>query len=109
MKTLDEVISALPVEEQEKINARTAELLAEELTLQELRKAKQRSQAAMAKRLRVNQAAVSKLERRADMYVSTLRSFIEAMGGSLEIIARFPDHPPVKITQFAALHVESEK
>ncbi len=100
MITLDEYISKLPIEEQELIAARTRELIEEEKTLQELRKAKKSSQEAVAKRLKVNQAAVSKLERRTDMYVSTLRSFIEAMGGTLDIIARFPDHAPVRITQF---------
>ena len=51
----------------------------------------------------MNQAAASKIERRADMYVSTLRSFIQAIGGDLEIIARFPDRPPVRINQFEEL------
>ncbi len=55
--------------------------------------------------LHINQSAVSKLERRTDMYLSTLRSYIEAMGGELEIIARFPDRA-VRITQFEALDPE---
>ena len=56
----------------------------------------------MAKKLHINQAAVSKLERRVDMYLSTLRSYIEAMGGRLEIIACFPNQS-VRINQFGAL------
>ena len=70
-----------------------------EMPLNELRAARQMTQERLAKRLRVKQASVSKLERRADMYVSTLRDFIAAMGGELEIKARFPDGE-VRIRQF---------
>ena len=102
-KTLDEYLNKLPHEERQAIKARTDELIAEELTLREIRKARRQSQQAVARNLKVNQAAVSKIERRTDMYVSTLRSFIEAMGGSLEIVAKFPDRPPVRISQFASM------
>jgi transcriptional regulator with XRE-family HTH domain len=67
-----------------------------------LRKAREQSQEAVAKQLHIKQAAVSKLERRTDMYLSTLRSYIEAMGGKLEIIARFPNRA-VRISQFQSL------
>ena len=60
------------------------------------------SQEELAETLNVGQAAVAKLEKRADMYVSTLRRFIEAMGGELEIVARFPDHD-VRIKNFRDL------
>ncbi|MEQ1888922.1 MAG: XRE family transcriptional regulator [Alphaproteobacteria bacterium] len=96
-------ISKLPRKERVAIAKRGAELLAEEATLQEIRKAQRRSQAKVAKTLQINQAAVSKIERRTDMYVSTLRSYIEAMGGKLEIIAQFPGSPPVHISQFREL------
>jgi DNA-binding transcriptional regulator YiaG len=79
-------------------DARAAAMLAE-MPLHELRQARQLSQEMLAERLRTGQAAVSKLERRADMYVSTLRGIIKAMGGDLEIVARFPDGA-VKINQF---------
>lgn len=102
-ETLESVLASLPAKQQEAIAQQTKQLIAEEMTLRELRKARARSQEVMGQTLNVNQTAVSKIERRADMYVSTLRSFIEAMGGELEIIARFPDHPPVKITQFQEL------
>ena len=88
----------------EAIQARADVLIAEELSLAELREARQRSQIELAKRLGIQQAAVSKLERRADMYVSSLRALIEAMGGTLEIVAQFPDRPPVRINQFKALN-----
>ncbi len=96
-------IKKLPKAEQRAIAKRAAELLAEEATLQELRKARKQSQARVARKLNVNQAAVSKIERRADMYVSTLRSYVEAMGGSLEIVAQFPGSAPVRISQFEGL------
>ncbi len=69
---------------------RTVKMLAE-MPLNELRQARQMTQQRLAENLHVNQAAVSKLERRTDMYVSTLRDFIAAMGGELEITARFPE------------------
>lgn len=69
------------------------------MPLDELREARKLTQVTLAKTLNVNQAAVSKLERRADMYVSTLRSYVEAMGGHLEILASFPEGQ-VRISQF---------
>jgi DNA-binding XRE family transcriptional regulator len=83
--------------------AKGQSLIAEEATLREIRAAHSQSQAMIAEKFGVNQAAVSKLERRTDMYVSTLRDYIRAMGGELEIIARFPGKPPIKISQFRAL------
>jgi transcriptional regulator with XRE-family HTH domain len=71
-----------------------------QMPLHELREARQLSQESLAKALNINQAAVSKVERRTDMYISTLRDYIRAMGGELEIIARFPDGQ-VKIDNFA--------
>jgi transcriptional regulator with XRE-family HTH domain len=70
------------------------------MPLQELRHARRLTQQELAEHLESGQAAVSKLERRTDMYVSTLRRFIEAMGGELDIIARFPDGD-VRLTNFA--------
>jgi DNA-binding transcriptional regulator YiaG len=66
--------------------------LRKEMDLAEVRRALKLSQEELAETLQVGQAAVAKLEKRTDMYVSTLRRFIEAMGGELEIVARFPDH-----------------
>lgn len=79
----------------------TKQMLAE-MPLQELRQALALSQEDLARTLRVEQATVSKMERRTDMYISTLRRFIEAMGGELEITAKFRDGS-VKITQFEEL------
>jgi DNA-directed RNA polymerase specialized sigma subunit len=89
-----------PVAEREEIAALKATLVREEASLQNLRVARERSQEQIAERLGVQQAAVSKIERRTDMYISSLRKFLQAMGGELDIIARFPDQPAVRITQF---------
>lgn len=77
-------------------------MMLDAMPLQELRQARALSQDEMAKALGIKQAAVSKLERRTDMYLSTLRKFVEAMGGSLEIVAHFPEGD-VSVEQFEAL------
>jgi transcriptional regulator with XRE-family HTH domain len=79
-----------------------------EMALDELREAREMTQEHLAKILHVNQAAVSKMERRADMYVSTLCDFIRAMGGQLDIVARFPDGD-VRIGQFRSLRADREE
>ena len=91
---------------QERIRKRTEDLLAG-LPLQELRQARALSQQELAEVLGLNQATVSKLERRTDMYLSSLRRFIEAMGGELEISANFPDGK-VRIQLFEDLEEEKK-
>ena len=86
-------------ERRSRIDAMKAELLAD-MPLHELRRAKALSQRDLAERLKVNQPAIAKLERRADVYVSSLRSYIEAVGGKLKIIAEFPEGE-VAITNFS--------
>ena len=76
-----------------------ARIMLADMPLQELRRARGLSQEALAATLKVRQASISKLERRTDMYISTLRSHIRAMGGELEIVARFPDGE-VRISNF---------
>lgn len=73
-----------------------------EMPLDELREAREMTQVHLARILKVNQAAVSKMERRTDMYISTLQNFVRAMGGELKIIARFPDGT-VEINQFESV------
>lgn len=73
-----------------------------EMPLAELRQARERSQQELARELKVGQPAVAKLEKRTDMYVSNLRRYVEALGGSLEITARFPEGA-VSITNFSDL------
>ncbi len=76
--------------------------LRDEIELAQLRQALKLSQTELAETLQIGQASVAKIEKRTDMYVSTLRRFIEAMGGELEIVARFPSHA-VKIRTFGDL------
>lgn len=97
--------AAMPPEHQARMHARTAKLVAE-MPLNELRQARHLSQETLAKVLGQGQASVSKIERRTDMYVSTLRGMIEAMGGRLDIIARFPDGD-VRINQFGEVGVDA--
>ena len=86
-------------ERRQRIAEMKSELLAE-MPLHELRRARALTQGDMAKMLKVNQPAVSKLEQRADIYVSSLRSYIEAVGGKLKIVAKFPEGE-VAITNFS--------
>ncbi|ATV15675.1 helix-turn-helix transcriptional regulator [Pseudomonas syringae pv. actinidiae] len=76
------------------------EQLRSEMDLAELRRARLLSQESLAQLLQVSQGSVAKMEKRTDMYISTVRRFIEAMGGELIVTARFPDHA-IHITQFA--------
>jgi DNA-binding XRE family transcriptional regulator len=99
----DEVIATLPIEEQEAIERRTQELIAEYMTLQDLRKARHLTQEQMAQFLGVRQDSISKLEKRTDLLLSTIRSYVEAMGGKLELRAEFPDRPPVVLKGLADL------
>ncbi|MBU0456414.1 MAG: helix-turn-helix domain-containing protein [Gammaproteobacteria bacterium] len=83
---------------QKRAKEKTKKFLAE-MPLQELRQALRMSQERLAELLNTKQANVSRIERRTDMYISTLRNYVEAMGGELDIVAKFPDGQ-VRINQF---------
>ena len=102
-KNLAQIMAELPPERQKKIEARASELIAQEMTLRDIRKAHQLTQEHMAEILGVGQDSVSRLEKRTDLLLSTLRSYINAMGGNLKLIAEFPDRPPVLLTGLAEL------
>ena len=89
-RKFSELTAKMSARDRAEIKARSAKLLAE-LPLEQLRSARSLTQTNMAHLLGVNQSAISKIEKRTDMYLSTLRSYVEAMGGSLEIQAIFPD------------------
>jgi DNA-binding XRE family transcriptional regulator len=95
--TLDEKIASLSAARQQKINLATEALIAEEQTIQDLRKALSLTQASMAKTLGIRQESVSRIEKRSDLLISTLESYVNAMGGKLRLVAEFPDRPPVTI------------
>ncbi len=103
MTTHNEYMQKLSAEKREKVLAMAAELIAEEKSLREIRKAREVSQKTLAEKLDMNQGDLSKFERRTDVYLSTIRRYIEAMGGSLELIATFPDSGPVKIANIGDL------
>lgn len=99
-------MNKLSADDRKKVEARTRELLQEEMVLQEIRRVCQYSQETMAQLLNVQQAEVSKMERRLDMYVSTLRRYIESMGGTLERVARFPECGAVRIRHLSLPCIE---
>ena len=98
---VEDIIAGLDPTRRRKVEEMAAELIAEEMTLRELRKARKLTQVRVARKLGINQDAVSRLEQRSDLLLSTLRRTVEAMGGSLSLIARFPDRPPVEIAGIA--------
>lgn len=98
---LKDKMKGLSLERRKKIEAHAAHLIAEEMTIQELRRARKLTQVRMAKRLGISQDGVSRLEKRSDLLLSTLRKTIEAMGGSLSLIAEFPDRKPVLLSGIA--------
>lgn len=105
-KSLDQVMKGLPAARRQKIEQRGAELIQEQMTLQELRKGLNLTQEAMADLLDVKQGNVSKVEKRTDMLISTLREYVEAMGGTLELVARLPGRAPVKLEGFRDLNAD---
>lgn len=96
-RSLDQVIASLPARRRAKIERRASELA----TLKDLRQAVERTQEDLAARLGVGQDTVSRIERRSDILLSTLRRYVEAMGGELQLIARFPDREPLVIEHIA--------
>ncbi|MCY1305481.1 Helix-turn-helix domain protein [compost metagenome] len=106
VKSLDQIMNELPAGRRQKIEQRGAELIAEQMTLQELRKELNLTQEALAELLDMKQGNVSKVEKRTDMLISTLREYVEAMGGTLELVARLPGRAPVKLEGFRNLHAE---
>ncbi|MGP8259441.1 MAG: helix-turn-helix domain-containing protein [Acidobacteriaceae bacterium] len=105
MKTLKEMIQAQPAGSRRKIAKRVSQLISEEMTMRELRKARKITQAELAKALGVKQEQVSRSEKRADIHLSTLKRSVEAMGGSLTLVAEFPNSAPVKLSGFTDLTV----
>ena len=95
--TLKAKMAGLAPERRERIEAETERLHQEYLTLQQLRKAKALTQAQLAETLGIRQATIAKMEKRSDLMISTLRSYVEAMGGRLNLVVEFPGHLPVHL------------
>jgi transcriptional regulator with XRE-family HTH domain len=98
---VNEVIRKLSPGQRKKVEDRAAEIIAEEMSLRDLRKARKLTQARVAKTLGITQDSVSRLEKRSDLLISTLRKTIKAMGGEVRIVAEFPDRAPVVISELS--------
>lgn len=95
--SLESFMKDFTTEERAAVAARTQALIAEELTLRDLRQAQNLTQERMAELMGIEQESVSRLERRADLLLSTLSSYVAAMGGRLRLVAEFPDRQPVEV------------
>ena len=95
---VNQKIKRMRAADRKRVEARAAELIAEGMTLRELRRARKLTQVRMAKVLGITQDSVSRLERRSDLLLSTLRKTVKAMGGNLSLVAEFPDRPPVVLS-----------
>ncbi len=103
MKTVRHMMAELPKKRQARIDARAKALIAEEMSLQNLRKAHRKTQKAMAAQLGIGQDSVSRLEQRSDMLLSTLREYVAAMGGKIRLMAEFKGAAPIELTGLGAL------
>ena len=96
-RNLNDIIAALPADEQVAIESRYQELKHEVEGLRELRQIAGKAQEDIATALNIKQPSVSKIEKQADMYLSTLRSYVEAVGGKLELTVKLPAHPALRL------------
>jgi transcriptional regulator with XRE-family HTH domain len=107
MKTFSQKIEEIGRARRKRVEVCAAALIAEEMTLQELRQAPKLTQVRLAKALGITQDGVSRLEKRSDLLLSTLRKSVEAMGGNLSLVAEFPDREPVMLSVIAATENDS--
>jgi transcriptional regulator with XRE-family HTH domain len=108
-KDIDEMMRDFSPSRREGIEKRAKELINEHMTLQDIRKARQLTQERMAQILGIGQDSVSRLEKRTDLHLSTLNNYINAMGGSLKIVAEFPDRSPVILDGLAELNEDKNQ
>ena len=99
--TLKDKMDALRPDRRRRIEARAAALIAAEMSLRALRQAHKLTQERMGEFLGIGQEGVSRLEKRTDLLLSTLRGYVEAMGGHLRLVAEFPNQPPVVLSGLA--------
>ena len=107
-KPFGELIKHWPAERRGRVEVRTKELIKEEMTLRDLRRARQQTQVEMSRVLGVGQEQVSRLEKKSDMLLSTLTNYVRALGGDLQLTAAFPDRPPVRLTSLSDLSGDGE-
>lgn len=101
--SLTRKLNQLPKPRRQKIQARAAQLIAQEMSLRDLRLARQLTQEKMAELLNIRQEGISRLEKRSDLHLSTLREVVKAMGGELRLVVEFPARPPVILSGFQDL------
>lgn len=92
--TLEDILNEMP-EERRSLILHRAQEISEELNLRELRRLRKLTQARLSKKLKIGQEGVSRIEKRSDLYISTLRSYVEGVGGKLSLVVELPDQPPV--------------
>jgi DNA-binding XRE family transcriptional regulator len=109
LTNLERIRKELSPSRRKKIDARARVLIAEEKSLRELREAQRLTQASMAKALGIGQDGVSRIEKRSDLLLTTLRGYIEAMGGHLHLIVEFPNSEPVALSSFATIKPKSNR
>lgn len=109
MTTLREKMAELSPDRRARIEAETDRLHQDYLTLQELRKAQELTQVQLAEMLNIRQATVAQMEKRSDLMLSTLRSYVEAMGGKLNLVVEFPDRKPVSLAGLSQLNAAKPK
>jgi transcriptional regulator with XRE-family HTH domain len=102
-RTLNEVLANLPKARQDRVASRYLVLKDELESLKALRKAAGKAQGDIASSLRISQPSVSKIEKQTDMYLSTLRNYVEAVGGDLELVVRFPKQAPLHLSGLGAI------
>jgi DNA-binding XRE family transcriptional regulator len=98
--SLEQILNQMPEQRRRRIEQRAAELIAEELNLREVRRLRKLTQARLSKKLKIGQEGVSRIEKRSDLYISTLRGYVEGLGGKLKLVVELPDRPPVILTGF---------
>ena len=106
-RTLTEKLNELPQPRREKIERRAAELIVEEYSLRDLRRALGRTQTKIATTLNVGQDTVARYEQRSDMLLSTLRRYVEAAGGELSLVADFPNRPSVRLKGIGDIGIDT--
>lgn len=95
--TLDEILNEMSPERRARID-HLAQEMREEMNLREVRRLRKLTQARLSKKLKIGQEGVSRIEKRSDLYISTLRSYVEGVGGKLRLVVELPDRPPVNLT-----------
>ncbi|MBR1158066.1 XRE family transcriptional regulator [Bradyrhizobium elkanii] len=106
-RKLDDIIAALPRDQQEQIEARFQNLREEVEGLRELRQIAGKAQEDIATALNIKQPSVSKIEKQTDMYLSTLRSYVEAIGGKLELTVKLPARPTFRLQKLGDIGVKT--